>query len=98
MLAETAREHLFRILLALVIAEAGANMLLVLAGFALSWYIDYRGITDPPKVADTSPTTRRVEDAGGTVVMGKSQVSPEIGYIAVIDDTEGNRVYLHSMS
>jgi predicted enzyme related to lactoylglutathione lyase len=40
----------------------------------------------------------RVTDAGGIVVMGKTQVSPEIGYIAVIGDTEGNRVYLHSMN
>ena len=47
---------------------------------------------------DLAPVLSRVEDAGGTVVMGKSQVSPEIGYIAVIDDTEGNRVYLHSMN
>ena len=39
----------------------------------------------------------RVENAGGSVVMGKTQISPEIGYIAIIDDTEGNRVYLHSM-
>ncbi|MCW8925702.1 MAG: VOC family protein [Xanthomonadales bacterium] len=47
---------------------------------------------------DLAVVLGRVEDAGGTVVMGKSQVSPEIGYIAVIEDTEGNRVYLHSMN
>lgn len=48
--------------------------------------------------ADLSVVLDRVTDAGGTVVMGKTQVSPEIGFIAVVDDTEGNRVYLHSMS
>jgi len=48
--------------------------------------------------ADLSVVLGRVTDAGGSVVMDKSQVSPEIGFIAVIDDTEGNRVYLHSMS
>jgi predicted enzyme related to lactoylglutathione lyase len=47
--------------------------------------------------ADLTAVLDRVTDAGGTVVMGKTQVSPEIGFIAVIDDTEGNRVYLHSM-
>mgnify|MGYP001818718424 CR=1 FL=1 len=40
----------------------------------------------------------RVEAAGGTIVTGKSLVSPEIGYVAIIVDTEGNRVYLHSMN
>lgn len=40
----------------------------------------------------------RVEGAGGTIVTGKRQISPEIGYFAIIVDTEGNRVYLHSMN
>ncbi len=40
----------------------------------------------------------RVDNAGGTVVLGKTEISPEIGYFAIIDDTEGNRVYLHSMN
>ena len=40
----------------------------------------------------------RVEAAGGTIVVGKKQITPEIGYFAIIVDTEGNRVYLHSMN
>ena len=40
----------------------------------------------------------RVETAGGTIVLGKKQISPEIGYFAIIVDTEGNRIYLHSMN
>lgn len=40
----------------------------------------------------------RVEAAGGTIVLGKTQISPEIGYFAIIVDTEGNRIYLHSMN
>jgi len=40
----------------------------------------------------------RVEAAGGTIVSGKKQIFPEIGYFAIIVDTEGNRVYLHSMN
>ena len=47
---------------------------------------------------DMASVLERVEGAGGAVVMGKSQLSPEIGFIAVIEDTEGNRVYLHSMN
>lgn len=47
--------------------------------------------------ADLTTVLDRVTGAGGTVVMGKTQISPEIGYFAIIDDTEGNRVYLHSM-
>ena len=40
----------------------------------------------------------RVKAAGGTIVMGKKQIAPEIGYFAIIIDTEGNRIYLHSMN
>ena len=40
----------------------------------------------------------RVETAGGTIVVGKKQISSEIGYFAIIVDTEGNRIYLHSMN
>jgi hypothetical protein len=47
---------------------------------------------------DLQPVLDRVEAAGGTVVLGKTQISPEIGYYAVIIDSEGNRVYLHSMN
>lgn len=38
----------------------------------------------------------RVESAGGKVTMPKTQISPEIGYIAHLIDTEGNRVSFHS--
>jgi hypothetical protein len=38
----------------------------------------------------------RIETAGGSIVMGKTQISPEIGYMALFLDTEGNRVALHS--
>jgi len=40
----------------------------------------------------------RVEQAGGKIVAGKKQISPEIGYVAIFVDTEGNRIYLHSMN
>lgn len=39
----------------------------------------------------------RVEDAGGAVLVPKTVISPEIGYLAIIRDTEGNQVGLYSM-
>lgn len=47
---------------------------------------------------DLSHVLGRVEEAGGVVVMGKTEISPDVGYFAIIDDTEGNRIYLHSMN
>lgn len=38
----------------------------------------------------------RVEANGGQVVMPKMQISPEIGYMAFMIDTEGNKVGLHA--
>lgn len=38
----------------------------------------------------------RVEVAGGQVVMPKTQISEEIGYMAFFLDTEGNKIALHS--
>lgn len=48
--------------------------------------------------ADLSQVLERVGTAGGKVVMSKTEIAPDIGYFAIIDDTEGNRIYLHSMS
>ena len=39
----------------------------------------------------------KVEAAGGMVLIPKTQISPEYGYMAVILDTEGNRIALHSV-
>lgn len=40
----------------------------------------------------------RIEAAGGKVTMPKKQISPDHGYMAVFEDSEGNRVALHSNS
>lgn len=45
---------------------------------------------------DLSPILDRVESAGGKVIMPKTQITPEIGYMAMFIDSEGNRVGLHS--
>lgn len=39
----------------------------------------------------------RIEAAGGKIMVPKTQISPEHGYMAVFIDTEGNRVGLHSI-
>ena len=39
----------------------------------------------------------KVEEAGGKIMVPKMEISPEYGYMAVIIDTEGNRIGLHSL-
>ena len=38
----------------------------------------------------------RVEPAGGKVIQPKTQISEDYGFMALILDTEGNRIALHS--
>ncbi len=38
----------------------------------------------------------KIPAAGGQVVMPKTQITPEIGYMAFFIDSEGNKVALHS--
>lgn len=38
----------------------------------------------------------RIAEAGGKVLQGKTQISPEHGYMALFTDCEGNRIALHS--
>ena len=38
----------------------------------------------------------RVRDAGGEILVPKEQITPEHGFMAVLRDTEGNHIYLHS--
>ena len=46
---------------------------------------------------DVQNVLDRVEKAGGKILVPKTEISPEYGYMAVILDTEGNRVGLHSI-
>jgi len=39
----------------------------------------------------------RVEAAGGKILLPKTEISPEYGYMALIIDSEGNRIALHSV-
>lgn len=38
----------------------------------------------------------KVEKAGGKIMVPKTQISPEYGYMAVIIGTEGNRIAFHA--
>jgi len=62
---------------------------------------DYRPNADGVKVylngdPDLNIILNRVEAAGGKVVQKKTQITPEIRYMAVFEDTEGKIISLHS--
>jgi len=46
---------------------------------------------------DVQIVLSRVEAAGGKIMMPKTEISPEYGYMGVFLDTEGNRIALHSV-
>lgn len=58
--------------------------------------------TDGPLVylnanPDVQNVLDKVEKAGGKILVQKTQISPEHGYMAIILDTEGNRIAFHSV-
>ena len=62
---------------------------------------DYRPNLDGIKIylngdPDLNNILGRVEAAGGKIVQKKTQITTEIGYMAVFQDTEGNMINLHS--
>ena len=40
----------------------------------------------------------KVSSAGGNIMVPKTEISPEFGFMAIIIDTEGNRIGLHSIA
>ena len=40
----------------------------------------------------------KIKIAGGKITMPKTEISPEHGFMAVFEDTEGNRMALHSIN
>ena len=46
---------------------------------------------------DVNIALNRVEAAGGKILVPKTEISPEYGFMAVFIDTEGNRIALHSI-
>lgn len=62
----------------------------------------YKPSSDGPLVylngnPDVQHVLDKVEAAGGKIQVPKTQISPEYGYMAVIIDTEGNRIAFHSV-
>ena len=45
---------------------------------------------------DLSHEISRVEAAGGKILRGKTLIKEDIGYMALLLDTEGNRIAVHS--
>ncbi|MEO6488717.1 MAG: VOC family protein [Ferruginibacter sp.] len=59
-------------------------------------------VTDGPLIylngnPDVQNILDKVEEAGGKILVNKTQISPEYGYMAVFIDSEGNRIGLHSV-
>ena len=56
--------------------------------------------TGPVIYLNANPSIQKIidqiETAGGKVVMPKTQISPEIGFMAFFIDTEGNKLGLHA--
>lgn len=46
---------------------------------------------------DVQSILDKVEKAGGKILVPKTQISPDFGYMAVIIDSEGNRIAFHSI-
>ena len=47
---------------------------------------------------DLNEVLSKVEGAGGKVIVQKIMIAPELGWVAVFTDTEGNQVSIHSMN
>ena len=45
---------------------------------------------------DMNDVISKIEQEGGQILMPKTHITDEIGYMAFFKDTEGNRVALHS--
>ena len=46
---------------------------------------------------DVQNVLDKVEAAGGKIMVPKTEISPEYGFMGVFTDTEGNRIGLHSV-
>jgi predicted enzyme related to lactoylglutathione lyase len=62
----------------------------------------YKPSTEGPLVylngnPDVQIVLDKIEAAGGKILVPKTEISPEYGYMAVFIDTEGNRIALHSV-
>ena len=49
------------------------------------------------RIGDINDELSRIESSGGTILRAKTQISVDHGYMALFQDSEGNRVALHSL-
>ncbi|PQB04562.1 VOC family protein [Aureitalea marina] len=56
----------------------------------------YQGTLIYLSCQDLAHELSRVEAAGGKVLQQKTRISPEHGFMGLMEDTEGNRIALHS--
>ena len=47
--------------------------------------------------SDLNNVLKKVEQAGGRIMLPKTFIREDLGYYAIMKDSEGNRVALHSM-
>jgi predicted enzyme related to lactoylglutathione lyase len=47
---------------------------------------------------DMSDVLQRIQSEGGQILLGKTQITPEVGYMAFFIDSEGNKIGLHSQN
>lgn len=57
---------------------------------------DSKGVLIYFSSGDVNNEMERVEEAGGKIVQPKTQISPDVGYMGIFIDSEGNRIALHS--
>ncbi|GAF82394.1 unnamed protein product [marine sediment metagenome] len=68
-------------------------------GFSKGYAIaDKPGILFYIDVEDIEATIKKAEELGGETIKGKTQISPEIGYFALLADLEGNQIGLWAKS
>jgi uncharacterized protein len=49
------------------------------------------------QTGDLADELARIDKAGGKVLMPKTMISPDVGFMSLFIDSEGNRVAIHSM-
>ena len=47
---------------------------------------------------DLNTVLNRVKAAGGKIILPKTEINAELGYMAVFQDSEGNQISLHSVN
>ena len=57
---------------------------------------DSKGVLIYFSSVDVNIEMGRVEEAGGKMIQPKTQISPDIGFMGIFIDSEGNRIALHS--